>query len=345
MLTKKQIEEVKEHLEKSQNPLFFFDNDTDGLCAFLILQKYIGRGKGVPIKGFPESGLNYINKINELNADCIFILDKPLVPADFLEEVYRLNIPVVWIDHHEIDIKGIPEFVNYYNPIFNKDKSNEPTTYLCYQVSQKKEDLWLAIIGSISDGFVPEYYGKFLKNYPDLAIDSENAFDIVYKSQIGRIIKLFSFGLKDRTTNVLNMLRFLIKSKDPYEILEESSGNYSMHKRFNEINQKYQKILEKSEKIDHSGKLLFFQYGGDMSMSSDIANELSYRFPDKFIIVAYVSGAKVNISGRNHNIRKYVLKAIENLENARGGGHENAVGAQVGIDDLDKFKANLEELI
>ena len=44
MLTKKQINEIREHLEKAQNPLFFFDNDPDGLCSFLLLQRYIGRG-------------------------------------------------------------------------------------------------------------------------------------------------------------------------------------------------------------------------------------------------------------------------------------------------------------
>lgn len=32
MLTEKQISEIREHLEKAQNPLFFFDND-DGLCS------------------------------------------------------------------------------------------------------------------------------------------------------------------------------------------------------------------------------------------------------------------------------------------------------------------------
>ncbi|HUS50602.1 MAG TPA: hypothetical protein VMZ91_10585, partial [Candidatus Paceibacterota bacterium] len=63
------MEEIKEHLDKSQNPLFFFDNDVDGLCSFLLLQRYIGRGKGVPIKSFPEMTADYFRKINELNAD------------------------------------------------------------------------------------------------------------------------------------------------------------------------------------------------------------------------------------------------------------------------------------
>jgi len=54
MLNEKQINEIRNHLEKAQNPLFFFDNDNDGLTSFLLLQRYIGRGKGVVIRSFPD---------------------------------------------------------------------------------------------------------------------------------------------------------------------------------------------------------------------------------------------------------------------------------------------------
>lgn len=345
MLIQKQIIEIREHLEKSQRPLFFFDNDADGLCSFLLLQRFIGRGKGVPIKGSPENMDDYLRKVSELNADSIFILDKPIVSREFLENVDKLGVAIIWIDHHENDLKDIPDFVNYYNPLLNELKNNEPTTYLCYQVSQKKEDMWIATLGCISDGFIPEFYPEFRKEYPDLSIEADSAFDIFYKSTIGKILKLFSFGLKDRTTNVMNMLRFLIKVRSPYEILEEGKENYTMHKRFKEISQKYEKLREKIKKINKDGKLLFFQYSGDMSMSSDLANELSYKNPEKFVLVAYVKGDKVNISGRGNDIRKYVLKVIEGLEGARGGGHENAVGAQVRINDIDEFRNNVERLI
>ena len=51
MLTKKQIKEIKEHLDKAQNPIFFFDNDPDGLCSFLLLQRYCEKGKGAYLNG------------------------------------------------------------------------------------------------------------------------------------------------------------------------------------------------------------------------------------------------------------------------------------------------------
>lgn len=346
MLTKKQIDEIRQHLNKAQNPLFFFDNDPDGLCSFLLLQRYIERGKGVPIKSFPELTEDYFRKVNELNADYIFILDKPVVSKEFFKRVEEVNIPTVWIDHHTINREEIPDFVDYYNPLFNKDKHNEPVTALCQQINNNKKDLWLAVVGSISDKFVPDFYSDFEKNYPELSIKSESAFDIFYKSQIGKIAKLFSFALKDRVTNVINMLKFLMKVKTPYEVLEKSNKNYIMHERFDQVDRKYQKLLIKAEEISaDSGKVLFFQYGGDLSISSDLANELTYKFPNKIIVVLYIKGIKANISVRGKKVKDKILEAIKNLEGATGGGHEDAVGAQINVEDIEKFRERFFELV
>ncbi len=344
MLTKKQIGEIREHLEKAQNPIFFFDNDPDGMCSFLLLQRYIGRGKGIPIKSFPEMNAEYFKKVTELNADYIFILDKPLVSKEFLDEVKNFNIPLVWIDHHEVQIK-VPDFVYYYNTTLNKLKKNEPTTYLCYKITGKKEDLWIAVTGCIFDRYVPDFYPEFYKRYPDLAIKSKDAFDVFYKSQIGKIVKIFCFALKDRISNVVKMIKFLIAVKTPYEVLEESSKNQEMHFRFRQIQKKYEKLLEKAKKFAGENKILYFQYSGDLSISADLANELSYLFPEKIIIVVYILGMKANISIRGKKVRGLIARAIEGFEGATSGGHENAIGSQMKIEYLKTFRENLEKLI
>jgi single-stranded DNA-specific DHH superfamily exonuclease len=351
MLTEKQVKEIKEHLERAQNPIFFFDNDPDGLCSFLILRRYLGRGKGVAVKSFPDLDSSYFRKVQELGSDYIFILDKPMVSKEFFKEVEQNNIPVVWIDHHEVQVE-IPEWVDYYNPLF-KDKLRtkkqdfaEPVTYICYQITQKKEDMWIAVVGSVSDRFVPDFYDEFKKKYPDLSVVSENAFDIFYNSQIGKIAKMFSFALKDRTTNVVGMIKFLVSVLTPYEVLDENKNNFSMHKRFKQIDLKYLKLLKKAKEMEKpSEKVLFFQYGGDLSISSDLSKELSYKFTKKIIIVSYIKGPKANISVRGKNAREIVLKAIEGLEGATGGGHKEAVGAKMNVEDLETFRKNLLKLV
>jgi len=347
MLTKKQISEIREHLSRAQNPLFFFDNDPDGLCSFLLLQRYIGRGKGVAIKSFPELVPDYFRKVQELNADYIFILDKPLVSKEFFNEAKKFNIPVVWIDHHLIDKSKIPGFVNYYNPVFNKNKSEEPVTALCYNISERKEDVWLAVVGCISDHFVPDFYSEFEKQYPEFKVKEKEAFGILYNSQIGEISKILSFGLKDTTTNVVKMLKFLMKAKSPHEVLEENNKNSTFRNRYDILNSKYQKFLKKSISIGENlqdKKVLFFQYGGDLSMSGDLANELSYKFPNKIIVVVYVRGLRANISMRGKGVLGLIEKSIDGLENATGGGHPEAVGGRIQVSDLEEFRERLEKL-
>jgi single-stranded DNA-specific DHH superfamily exonuclease len=338
MLNKKQIKEIREHLEKAHNPIFFFDNDVDGLCSFLLLQRYLGKGKGIAVKSYPELDEGYFRRVQELEADYIFILDKPIVSKEFFQEIEKNNLPCVWIDHHEAEQK-IPKFVSYYNPLRNRKKDNEPTTFLCYQITNKKEDLWLALVGCIADKYLPKFYEKFKKKYPDLVEKGDEAFEVLYKSQIGKVARIFEFALKDRTTNVISMLKFLMKAKSPYEILEETSKNKSMHYRFNQVDSRYQKFLSRAKEIGKDcGEILFFKYSGDLSISSDLSNELSYLFPKKIIVVAYSKGSKLNISIRGKEIKETVLRTIEKFENAHGGGHDNAVGVQINYEDFEKFK-------
>lgn len=350
MLSSQQIKEIREHLEKAHNPIFFFDNDQDGLCSFLLLQRASGKGKGVPIRSFPALDKDYFRKVKELNADYIFILDKPLVSKGFFEEVEKENIPVVWIDHHQMAETVVPDYVHYYNPaiqVGDGKKSYEPVTYLAYSVTQKKEDLWIALIGCISDKFMPEFVEDIRKEFPELMNVSKDAFGVFYGSQIGRVARILGFGLKDKTSNVILMLKFLMKVRSPYDILEESSKNKQMHDRFNQIYSKYQKFLQKALSLEsvEEEKVLFFQYGGDMSLSSDLSNELSYLYPEKIVVVIYISGVKANISIRGKKIKNILLESVKGIENATAGGHEDALGATVRIEDLELFKKNFENLV
>ncbi len=342
MLNENQVKEIREHLEKAQNPLFFFDNDADGLTSFLLLRRCINRGKGIAIKSFPDLNAGYARKLYELEPDYVFVLDKPAISAGFLEEARNLNLPLVWIDHHNVP-KPEDNGIFYFNPYHN-DKTNEPVSYLCYQAADKKEDLWLAVIGCIGDGFFPDFAEEFGKEHPELwGGNIKTAFQALYTTEIGRITRILGFALKDRTSRVVAMLRFLTAAKSPYDILDEEKAQNILY-RFSQVNSKYTKLIEKAKKFAKN-KVLFFQYGGELSLSADIANELFFLFPDKVIAVAYIKGSKSNVSLRwKKDIRKVTLEAIKGLEAATGGGHEHATGAQVSVEDLPKFKENLIKL-
>ena len=355
MLTKKQIEEIRGHLEKAQNPLFYYDNDADGLCSFLILRRYLGRGKGVAVKSYPDLNVQYAIKAQELNADYVFVLDKPLLAQEFVEEIDKMQIPLVWIDHHDIvgSEKAIENqlkkenAIYIYNPAKNKgkDRSTEPVTFLSYSVSERKEDLWLAVIGCISDHYLPGFLQELSAQYPEFFprnIKSKDPFEFYYKTEIGRVAQALSFGLKDSVTHVVQLQNFLINCAGPGDVFQEIDSNSNFRKRYSEIKVKYDSLVQKAKEED-SGKLIFFDYTGDLSISAEIANELSFLYPKKYIAAAFIKGGISNISLRGKGVRDILEKILKYFEGATGGGHEDAAGARIKTDDLARFREALEK--
>jgi len=343
MLTKKQIKEIREFLEQSQNPLFYFHDDQDGLCSYLLLRRFLGRGKGVAVKKIPMPK-EYFRRVTEFNPDKIFALDLPDISKEFFNEVEKVNLPVVWIDHHDIDIK-LPKFVKYYNPFLKNKKKYEPVSLLCQQIVGNKQDEWISLIGCISDKMIPIFYKDFLKKYPELGIKAKDAFDVYYKSEFGKICRMLGAGLKDRTTNVMKMIRFLINAKNPYDVLNENKENSTMHGKFNEISSKFNKLIERAKANYGGGKILFFRYAGDTSMSSSVANYLSYLFSDKIVCVSYLNVEEVRLSIRGKDVRESVLKVLKKIKNSYGGGHNGAVGARMSLPDLDFFEKEFQKVI
>lgn len=342
MLKQIQLQEIRDWLEASQNPLFFFDNDVDGLCSFLILRKAIGRGRGVAIKSFPDLKEQYVRKVEELNPDAVFILDKAELSKEFADAVEQKGIPIIWIDHHETKTaKEIIKKTAYYNSF----PSSEPTTYIAQKIFNRQEDMWLAMVGCIGDVYMPDFAEDFAKQYPELFNSNISAFDALHSTEIGKFAKMLNFGLMDSITNVVNLIKYLFKATNAYDLLEENRYTKQFHTRYSQLNEFYNKQLEKAEEVfDDKSSVLFFTYSGSVSMSSEIANKLFYNHKDKLIVVAFKRPEKANISIRGKDALIITEKAIENIEGATGGGHKEATGAMVPTGGLKQFKKNIEQL-
>src|SRR3989344_2390480 len=343
MLTKKQLSEIRGHLEKAQNPIFLYDNDVDGLCSSTILRRFIGRGKGVVIKSHPVIDTGYAKRVQELNGDYAFVLDRHSLGKEFVAEMQLLQIPIVWIDHHDVDMENYNYNLLYrFNPTKGKRKSSEPTTYLCYVATKRLEDVWLALIGCIADHYLPNFIEKFTDNYSNLwAKNVKEPFDALYTTGIGRLARGLSFGLKDSISHVVELQNFLIKCKDPYGLEHELESNSSFGIKYREILKKYQLLIEDAKTVARK-KLVFYNYSGQLSISSDISNELSHIFPNHYICVAYSAGPITNISLRGDNVAKILSEMLPMFENSTGGGHRNAVGARINTEFIEKFRIELE---
>jgi len=348
MLTEKQIKDIREHLEKAQNPLFYYDNDADGLCAFLLLRRYIGRGKGVAIRSYPELHESYARKAHELKADYVFILDKPVISEKFVEEINKLALPIVWLDHHDIQTEDFSKkYDNFstFNPALNsgKEKNFEPVSYLAYKISNRKEDYWISLMGCIADHYLPDFAKEFEKEYPEMwAKNVKEPFQAYFETELGKIAQSFNFGIKDSTTHIVQMQNFLLECNSPKDIIQETSKNANFRAKCSEIKRKYDALVERAQKTLNKN-LMFFEYAGDLSISSEISNELHHFNPKKYIVVAYKNGAIVNVSMRGNNVKKILSKILPELPHSSGGGHEGAVGARIKLSDLSKFKEFLEK--
>ncbi|MDD5253903.1 MAG: DHHA1 domain-containing protein [Candidatus Nanoarchaeia archaeon] len=341
MITEKEINEIRTLLKKSRSPLFLYDDDPDGLSSFLLLRKWLGRGKGIVVKSSPTLDTKYIKKVEELKPDRVFVLDKPIIAQEFVDEA---RVPVVWIDHHDlVNVEG----VKYFNPKINNKEDYRPTSYWCSIVSDNHD--WIAAAGIIGDWHIPDNLDELIEKYPDLFFKTKNPGDLLFNSEFGILIKIFSFALKGTTTQIRNNVAILLKTESPYEILNKltPAGKY-LYKHFERVNKEYSELLEKAvKKYDPKTNSLIFTYPSTRSSHTGaLSNELIYKFPDTLLVIGRIKGDEVRISLRHSSkvIPPVLEKALEGLE-GYGGGHLHACGANIKEADFKEFVDRLKRLI
>jgi single-stranded DNA-specific DHH superfamily exonuclease len=337
MITKQELQEIKRYLKKSENPLFFYDDDPDGLASYLLLKTVAGKGKGIPIKSSPNLDEIYLRKIKEYTPDCVFILDKPNITQEFVD---KANTKIIWIDHHPVvGIKG----VKYYNPRLNDKNDNRPTSYWCYKIANEK--LWVAMCGIVGDWYVPEFIDKFIKEFPGLTKKTKDAGEMLFTTELGKLVKVFAFILKGKVSDVKRNVSILEKIKTPYEILNQTSAKGKfIHKYYEKINKLFEKMLSEAKRQATRSKLLLYTYpSAKHSLTGILSNELLYTYPNKVIIIGRVKEDMIvmSIRSKKHNVLKILEKALQDV-NGYGGGHDHACGAGVMKKDFDKFVHNFK---
>ena len=340
MLTPHQYAQIKEELDTCKNPLFFFDDDPDGLSSFLLLYRYVKEGHGIVVKTHPNLDARSLPKLEEYKPDKVFVLDVACLEQEFID---KCPVSVIWIDHHgPFDRQD----VKYFNPRLKKEHENVPTTYMCYNAV--KQDLWIAALGCIADYYLPDFIEDFRKEYPDLIDDKKTIGDIYFNTKLGTLIKLFSFSLKGKTSDVMKNVKVLTRVKSPYEILnQETSQGKFIFKRYEQINQLYENMLQEAVQVPANEKVLVFTYSDDkMSFTGDLANELLHRFPDKIILVGRKKNDEVRMSIRSKGILipPILEKAFVGLE-GYGGGHEYACGANVKQYHFNEFVDRIKKSV
>lgn len=342
MLTPGQIEFLRKELLSSQNPLFIYDDDPDGLCSFLLLYRLHPKGKGTILKSAPKLDIRMLRKVDELQPDKIFILDVPIVDQEFIDGAKR---PIFWIDHHQpLERKN----VHYFNPRIADKDAYIPTTRMAYQINDKKEDLWIAMVGCLSDWHSPDFLEEFMAKYPLLITKKGDLTALVYHEPLGELVKVFSFLIKGSTSEVRNSIKILSRITSPEEILQQQTAQGKfLYRRYQSINKNYQDLLKTAKKKVSRGRVIVFNYTEDQwSFTSNLANELVALHPQKVVIIARNKSGKMKCSLRaRFAITPALEKSLAGLEGAYGGGHPQACGAVMDEKDWETFLERFKEEI
>ena len=338
-IKKKDLEFIRKKISESIRPLFFFDDDADGLASFLLLYDLVREGKGVIIKTSPDLSIKYLQQVNEHSPDLVVILDKPEVSQEFIDKV---KVPIIWLDHHE-PVKRHNVF--YFNPRLDDDKDNRPTTYWAHQINPNK--LWIATVGCLADWFIPEFMKDFKKEYPDILSKlDKNPAELLFNTRLGELCQLFNFILKGKIKDSLTCVKILTRINDPHEILDKITpqGKY-LYKKYKTAKKEYSQIL--SEVRPPKDNLLVFTYSADRtSYTSELSNELLYKYPDKMLIICRERSGEMRCSLRSTQLPvSKILKETLSKVNGYGGGHEHACGACIKVEDFPQFVDTMRDKI
>ncbi len=338
MVPENKLKEIRDILENSKNPLFFYDDDCDGTMSFAILRKTYNKGKGIILKTAPILDEKFIKKVEENYPDLIVVLDVANLTQEFID---KANVPIIWIDHHPI-LKR--KKVNYLNPLLFDDQDTRPTSYWAYKIAKKYE--WLATIGCVYDHYIPDFIDNFNKEFPFLALKTKDPSTAKLESEIAKIIKIISFNLKGKTEDVKQSINVLLKIESPMEITEQSTplGKF-LFKRYLKLNKEYESLLEESLKsLDKEDKFLVFIYPNQKtSFSTELSNELIHRYRDKIVLIGRENRGLIKLSFRSFNtpLPEKINKALAGI-NGHAGGHQFACGGTIPSNDFERFLDNFK---
>lgn len=290
----------------------------------------------------PKIDIKFVRKVTEYMPDKIFILDIAMVEQDFLDEMAKMNLKVVWIDHHD-PLKR--ERVLYFNPRVHNINDDACVTRICYNAV--KDDIWIAMAGSVGDWQIPEFKEEFIRHYPDLMDkNAKKPSDILFGQKIGKIARIFSFVLKGKTDDVVKCMKILTRIKDPYEILEQKTpaGNF-IYRRYEKIKESYDELLKKAKEAVRKEKLYIYVYKSEkFSFSSDLANEMLHDYSTKIILIGRDKSGEIKYSIRASqlNLKPILAEALKGVSGF-GGGHEHAGGAVIKKESNEKFLTQFYE--
>lgn len=380
MTLQSDIKKAQTLIENSQNPIMFFDTDTDGASSFIQLKKtYSQLKEGYPISKDSEQQKLALEKIFD-NHDLIIFFDTPHIIEEFFDEINGRQ--TLWVDHHiptnEKIIENKKNKIFYLNPM-NYDKTDERcASYFAYEITQKTENLIWATLASIADFYLLDIIKKFHDHDP-------NNFKILInipeqkKQELFTFLETNKFNDETKQNQRAEWIQYLtygcglIKYKTFFDILfkfekfhktqkilkniakmsfaeftsELENGKIGIFETYQEIMSEYKQLIKKIDKLKDEDLIYIEHENKKISYNRQLSEETAFKKQNYKAIVSAYTKDTMNIyscsfRGKNFDINKMLTECINGLS-GQGGGHKFASGCIISKSDYPEFKKRIQE--
>lgn len=354
----------------SKNVALFYDDDPDGICSGVILEKYLVR-KGFNVKlrlHFDKNNTPYSEKFVKLlednNVDLLVSTDFCIGGFGYYEEykqfITNSNIRALIFEHHQDDsIYSFDENKALYINSGHIQTEINGAQYCCsklvYDVLTKTDPgltvtNWVAAIGIIGDS---NYYtwGNFIKNIIEKRNKNPNVKEILmpeepddyYLTPYGKASVYMFFGIGKDRKEIEKIYQATYSSIDIDELFNFLKQYEPIKREAYDYIEDYEYLTKINPPKKNQMNVAEIEITGTHEIGGIVSNIISSKFPETIFFIYHKStDGNIYIHSRlqtgNINLGKIFDSCAKKVENANGGGHNNAAGAKVSNDQFKAFK-------
>lgn len=353
-----------------------YDDDPDGVCSGVILEKFLGLREIPVVERIPLSrelipfSEEFNAKIKERRIDSLIITDLNITNFGFFENfnLFKQKFPdvdIVIFDHHQ---DGSDYGIEYYFNTDNLQKQISGSQFCCskfvFEVCKLidpkvAEYSWIKAIGIIGDSnqitWKRDIVSLIEKINESISAGDDDSkkeylipeeFEDFYQNPFGEVSNLVFYGLSKSSKEIFKIYDVIYNAEDIFSVLDSLSSYSEIEEEINDYIDDFN-YYEKNNWDPKEFSVFEMEIKSDYDINCILSNKLSYKNPDiLFMIYRKDKDGFIYASFRlqNKSINTGMLAEIANsFPEGNGGGHIQASGIKIRKDDFKEFKSKFFE--
>lgn len=355
----------------------FYDDDPDGICSGIILEKTLGFKEIPVVERIPFSNdlapfsdkFNAVVKDRRLNV--LLMTDFNIAGFGHLDAYLKFrklfpDIDVIIFDHHQDSSDYKTDYYFNSNELQGQILGNqlccskfvfEVCKLICSDISKFS---WLKAIGIIADSNqetwgrdvvrLIEKLNSDLINSPDESIREYNIpeeSDEFFQNPFGKVANLIFYGLAKSSSEISKIYDILFTAKGIFEV-EDKLKEYSLiEDEVDDYIENFNYYLKNAYTPSDELHIFEMEVKGEYDLQCILSNLLSHQNEDILFIIYRKKKdnfiyASLRLQNKSINMGSLAELAAD-FPDGNGGGHIPAAGIKIKKDDFKPFKKKLFE--